>query len=309
MGQACSGIADSTFKAMGTANKEKWRCRTCRTGEARLGTPLSEARAHADSSKSGADMAVVNQKLDRLLTLKESVDTLLQLSAKVDILLALKPAVDKLADTVSGIEKSIAFLSSKYDTLLARTTSNEQTVKSLRTEVETLKENLSAQTSQVQRLQLELNDSEQYSRLPNMEIQGLSFSPNEDLERRLCDLAPKIGLSTFQPSDILAVHRLPAKKDKEPAVIVRFASVKLKEKWMAARNKLRSLRESDDSRHLFFNDNLTRANKELFWKTRTLGKGKGYRFIWVKNGKLFAKKDEGHSLIRVNCEADLEKIV
>lgn len=309
LGQACSGISESTFKSMSAANKEKWRCRTCRTGDARSGASASGHCEHDDASGFGAQLAAVNQKLNHLVSLKASVDTLLQLPAKVDHLLALKPTVDKLSETISEVKESIGFFSAKYDSLLSSVTSNEQTIRGLQSEVSSLKVNVSDQASQIQRLQLEMNDAEQYTRLPNMEIHGLPCFPNENLEKSVHDIAQKLGLSAFQPSDILAVHRLSSRRDRTPDVIVKFASVKAKDKWMAARGRLRSLHESGDLPRLFLNDNLTRTNKALFWQTRTRGKEKRYRFIWVKNGKIFAKKDEGHPLIRVNCVADVDKIV
>ncbi|KAH9378911.1 hypothetical protein HPB48_015663 [Haemaphysalis longicornis] len=60
---------------------------------------------------------------------------------------------------------------------------------------------------------------------------------------------------------------------------------------------------------IFGNKNLTARTKHLYWLTKNKATANQYRFVWVRNGKFYAKKDEGMSLIRIKCEADLSKIV
>lgn len=309
LGQSCSGIADSTFTTMGAGKRDKWRCRTCRTGEARPNASAPRESLQAEPLDFSAQLTIVNKKLDVLLSLKESVNTLLQLPPKVDHLLALKPLVDKLTNTVEEVQKAAEFFSAKYDTLVAEVTSQGQVVKELQGEVGMLRENVSSQSAEIHRLKSELNDSEQHSRRANLEIKGVVVTPNEDLPKFVSELAIKIGLDHFQASDILAVHRLPARRDKVPDIIVKFASVGMKDSWMNGRGRLRTLHAMGSEPLLFFNENLTRVNRELFWMTRTRGKENRYKFVWVKNGRIFAKKDESHTLVRVNSVADLEKIV
>lgn len=78
---------------------------------------------------------------------------------------------------------------------------------------------------------------------------------------------------------------------------------------MAARGRLKNLCQTDNDPKLFFNDNLTQANRELFWLTRTRGKESRFRFVWLKNAKIFAKKEEGSPVIRINTVRDLAKLV
>lgn len=300
LGAACSGISDSTFTTMGVAKRDKWRCKACRP---------SGASVSAVENTFLAQLAAVNEKLDILKSLKENVDSLLQLPAKVDHLLSLKPVVDKLTDTVAAVQTSIEFFSEKYDSLLSQVVANDKVVKALESDVGSLRECVSDQAFTIQRLQTELNDMDQYSRLPNMEIRGLPFHANEDLRKVISDMAMKINLDEYNQTDVLSVHRLPAKRDKTPDVIVRFASANIKEKWMAARGRLRSLSRDGVLPYLFFNDNLTRANRELFWMARAKGKEKMYKFVWVKNGKIFVRKNEGLSLVRIMCVSDLDKLV
>lgn len=78
---------------------------------------------------------------------------------------------------------------------------------------------------------------------------------------------------------------------------------------MAKRGTLRLLSQKGCLPKLYFSDNLTRTNKELFWQARQKGKAQGYKFVWVKRAKIFAKKSENSELVRINQLADIDKIV
>lgn len=305
----CAGIADSTFKTMGVAKRDKWRCRACRSGN-RLSTDGSVAGdSQADHATLLAQVGEICKKLELLSSLKDNVDRLLPLPTKVDDLLSLKPTVEYMKEAVNSMQESVQFFSEKYDSLLALVVSQEKEVKALRTEVSTLQSTVTSQAQSIQRLQGDLNDLEQYDRRPNMEIHGLPLSPGENLEASLCELAQKLSIAEFTASDVVAIHRLPGKRDLPPPVLVRFVSVRRKEPWISARMKLRSLPARSSDAQLFFNDNLTRANKELFWQARSSSKTKGYKFVWLKNCRILVRKREGDPVLQINCTSDLDKIV
>ncbi|KAG0413861.1 hypothetical protein HPB47_009003 [Ixodes persulcatus] len=117
LGKSCSGIAESTFAAMNTEKKIKWTCKICRTKGARSGEEAvdvnSEVRSLDDPGLLGAQIQLMNRKLDSLPSLKVSVDSLLELPAKVTELLLLKPAIELLKTTVEEVQISITALGKK----------------------------------------------------------------------------------------------------------------------------------------------------------------------------------------------------
>ncbi|KAM7284579.1 serine/arginine repetitive matrix protein 1, partial [Ixodes scapularis] len=116
-------------------------------------------------------------------TIFASVDSLGVLSAKLDELLALGPTVECLQTTVKDVETSIGDFSAKYNSPLTLATANNQTVKALQAEVSDLQAKVSpdSQATEILKIRTEQNDSEQYSRLANMELHGLPTSPGENL--------------------------------------------------------------------------------------------------------------------------------
>lgn len=304
----CSGIADSTFNTMGPAKREKWRCRTCRTKESRSSADGAGAASQCDSTAFSSQLAAVNRKLDLLSSLKENVDTLLQLPTKVDELLLLKPSVEKMKETVKEVQESISFFSEKYDSLLALVTAHEREVKTLQSDVVALQSTVSEQAAVIDRLKSDINEAEQYSRLSNLEIHGHPCRDGERLLEFLINLAEKLDVNV-EPSEVMAIHRLPSKQTAAAPISVRFASVAAKDRFMNARKRLHALSRENQGTKLYFNDNLSRDNRELFWLARARGKEKKYQFVWVRNAKIFAKKGEGSLLLRINHVKDLEKII
>ncbi|XP_042150646.1 uncharacterized protein LOC121838442 [Ixodes scapularis] len=209
-----------------------------------------------------SQLASINATLNQLLSLRTSVETLLPVPSKVDQLLALKPAVEELRNTVQGLQTTVDSFSLKYDSVLALAMTNEEAVKELQKEVNTVKATMRKQSETIERLKDELNDMQQYSRRSNMELHGFPLSHGEDLMKVISDLARPLNLPTPQSSDILAIHRLTKKPDSVPVILIRFASVTLKDAWMAARGRLHRLCQSENQPKLFFNDNLT----SLFYK-------------------------------------------
>lgn len=309
LGKRCSGIADGTFKGMSTAKLEKWRCLACRGGSAKSDLSTDPPSSQAEATTFLAQLETVHQKLDRLLSWKDTVDSLHELHPKMDALLSMKQAVDTMRDTMAGMQESLNFVSSQYDSLLASAQTQDKIIKALQTETTTLRSLISDQAVEIQHLKAVQNESEQANRQCNMEIHGIPFASRENLGGILEGLARQLEVEDFQTSQVEAVHRLPARRDVVPPILVRFSSVPLKERWMACRGRLGSLAREESQPKLYFNDNLTDGNRKLFWMARTRGKEKGFKFIWVRHGHIFAKQNVGSSILRITNVASLEQIV
>lgn len=236
----------------------------------------SEAGMSQGASPPAPDLSrSLEANLDCLTSLKTNVDTLMTLPTKMDELLTLKPIVESLRSVVTELQQAVDFLSARYDSLVLVSTANSTAVAELRKETTSLQSVVNEQSQTIQQLQEELNHSKQYSRLSNLEIHGLPHSPNKDLRSVVGELAGKLGLVDFQTSDLQTIHRLPSQRDAPPAaprtsndlppvILIRFTSVTLRDQWLMARGKLRTLAAAGSLPKLFFNENLSRKNRELF---------------------------------------------
>lgn len=146
----------------------------------------------------------------------------------------------------------------------------------MRTEGESLTIIVTSQNEQIDKLTKQMNDLEQYNIRCNFEIHGLPVRAGKNLSAFLEDLAKKRKFEGIEDDKIVAVHRLPAKRGVIPAILVQTKIAEIKEKWLGARKHVAALAQRDCSR-LYFNQNLTRANRELYRLTRLRAKEVGYR--------------------------------
>lgn len=59
---------------------------------------------------------------------------------------------------------------------------------------------------------------------------------------------------------------------------------------------------------VFINEDLTKAAKALLWNTKKRLHGL-WKYVWVSNGKILAKKNDGDKSVWVRAESDLEEMI
>ncbi|XP_013196787.1 uncharacterized protein LOC106139829 [Amyelois transitella] len=188
--------------------------------------------------------------------------------------------------------------------------------------IEILKEENSTLKSSVLNLTTRLELVEQQQRDCNVEINGV---PESRTDNHLTDTIKKIGNTVNFPiadTDILHVTRV-AKMDKTSArprtVIVKFQSTRHRDNFLASVvffNK-KNPKDKLNTRHLgiegasipvYVSEHLTPGNKSLHAQARQAAKEKKYKFVWVRSGRIFVRKDEYSQPILVKCPASLAKI-
>lgn len=276
------------YKAKGDAEKCKWKCQTCEISNAR-------------GAEAPSLIATVRQKPEQETAFEK---VLTEINTKLAELPAIRCKVDELMlmkQTVIKLEQSVQHMSDQYDEVLKE-------MKRQSTEIATLKKKMEkieadSASHEVQALRQQVNNLEQYSRRQNLETHGLPQSDNENLFRKLNELAGELELPELSQNEVEGLHRLFPKPGKTPAVLVRFVSRVTRDQWMEKKQHLKNVKSS-----VYFLDNLTPQNKKLLWMMRVKAEEKQYQFAWQKNGQLFVRKSPGERAIAIGCEADLDKI-
>ncbi|XP_046686109.1 uncharacterized protein LOC124371800, partial [Homalodisca vitripennis] len=149
-----------------------------------------------------------------------------------------------------------------------------------------------------------MRDMEQYSRISNIEISGVPVSQNENLESLLCDISKAINVELKEES-VEAAHRVPSYNKKRAApIVVKFKSRRDKETWINGFKATRPLTADKinprmPKEKVFINEHLSPANKQLLSKTKEAARDRGYKFVWTKDGKIFARKDSGDRVLKI----------
>ena len=187
-------------------------------------------------------------------------------------------------------------------------------VKELNSAVELLKKQNTEKDRVIEALTTQVNSLDQYGRNKNIEIANIEEKRGEDIEEIVLKLAEKLDVE-LAAHEIEGAHRLPTRNaDKVSPIIVQFASRKKrdqfldKKKTVISSNLLTGGTSVVGQRKIYINENLAPFYKELFWNTKQRAKDAAFKFVWIKRGRIFVKKNETEPVIHIRAFADLTKI-
>lgn len=277
----CAGVSENTYRRMSVSKKEGWRCvKNCRQSAKTPPVTVSD--------KESFDIKFYFETLDK----------------KIDSQTVI---MSELKDNFVSLMQSFENLNTKVLDNCNKIISLEQKLAS----VSVLNQNLEKSVSD---LKYQLNKLDQYNRRINLEIHGIERQngggKDENLMTILKKCAEKMGI-LFDETDVLAVHRLPVKRqDIIPGIIVQFCSKSRRDIWLENRRKITTNRDiggNSDSR-VFFNENLSRENKELLYNVKKTAKSLNFKYVWVRNGRIYAKKASESVTIKIESVHDIRKL-
>lgn len=67
--------------------------------------------------------------------------------------------------------------------------------------------------------------------------------------------------------------------------------------------------ENNNKKYIYINDQLTQNNRRLLWLTKNKAKEANWKYVWVRNGEIHARKIEKSQVVNISTENDLEMIM
>ncbi|KAI5645680.1 hypothetical protein NE865_02347 [Phthorimaea operculella] len=239
-----------------------------------------------------SDFSHVNEQLSNIRTTTEN----LRMEQKI------------ISDEVSNLSRSIEFHSNQQKELSAR-------VDVLSAEVgktKTLENDLAELKIKFDDLQNEQYVSQQRDRMNNVEILGIPEKSNENVTQYLLSIANFVG-AQISNSDIVHIHRVPTRVPGKPKnIIVKFKSTLLKDTLISAvRNKksitTTDLKINDAATSVYVNEHLVPYYKALQKEVRVAAKASGYEFVWIRNCKIYVRKNKTSPAFVIQYRSDLQK--
>lgn len=221
--------------------------------------------------------------------------------------------LDSITADLKDMKIALDFMSQKYDELLNEFEHLKYTNISQNKEINHLKSENQKLHQSLKNTQDHINLLDQYSRRENIEIQGINCEPNENLNQVIGELAQGLKLP-WNEDIVVAAHRVGTQRQKNrsdsrpPTILVRFTNRKFCELWLAKRNTglvNKNVIKGGSEAKIYINENLSPANKELFWNARMKGKALSYKYVWAKNGAIFMRKDDGQPAKRITELQDI----
>lgn len=136
------------------------------------------ARAVRDGKRKTIIITIgINQQLDSLMTLKEAV---------------------------GNTEHSMQLLSDKYDEVLEKVKEQDREMRERKKRVVAME----TQDNETDKLKDAVNELEWRNRRFNLEVHGIPLSQNEDLMKKVNDVATRLSVAQLSAADVAALHRL-----------------------------------------------------------------------------------------------------
>lgn len=227
-----------------------------------------------------------------------------QQNLKID---SLKTAIDDIKIQNIEIQRSVEFMSQKYDEAVQK--------------IEELKEDTSKNKNYIRVLETKIDSMERSPRASSVELKNI---PKEKVENKesLTVAVQKISQIINQPvqkSEIKEIFRTKSKAESEGLVIVEFTSSSIKESFLRSVKKFN--RENNQDRlstshlqaqgmkkQIYISESLTAKTKRLFYLGREFIKTNDYEHCWTANGRVYIRKKEGCPSQLITSEEDFSRL-
>ncbi|CAG9136617.1 unnamed protein product [Plutella xylostella] len=315
---ACLNITREDFNKNATKLAKSTQCYECTfvsdrsRGRRNDNTPVGKLTFDADMSQDEPAETTTTIRADDSITY-DRFSSLLE--TKIDSIMG------RIVEFKDEIKKEMLMLANR---LSAVESENQQ----LRTELQQLKQQppispvVNELHSTINDLKTEQNERDQSSLLNDVEITGLPEFEKESTGHLVMAIGAKLGM-VLEERDVVSAARVGARRpppgEGAPAsrprpLVVRLARRALRDQLVENARVRRGLTTADmglpshTPKPFHVNERLTKVNRSLFGKARELGRTHRWRFIWTREGRIFARQNDTSPKHLIRSDADLESI-
>lgn len=271
---SCVDMTEDDIKFLQTQN-EIWRCGDCKKSR------KESMKIETSTSKTG----VSNEDLVKILG-----------DMRTETKKQFKHLEDELGTSVENCHVQINELNAKFDEQCKIIKSYEEKMDTI------IQENFDLKRK-VKTLETQLEDAEQYSRVNCLEVNGIPEVKNENVTDVIKSVGTALGMHITEEM-IDACHRVGAKQDRKTrGIIVKFTRRTVKEDLLQKRKVKRNFNTHDigfkgsQAEVVYINESLSPARRKILNAARALKREKGYSYVWVRNGRIFLRKNEGDPVV------------
>ena len=223
---------------------------------------------------------------------------------------ALRTSIKTLTARDNGIEKSLSFISEKYESVLKTLKSLNQTTNTLgkkHAQLTKIADSLAERANRVEqavRIDGAIDEVQQYSRRDCLEITGIPILPEENPKQRIKEIGTLIDVNV-EDANLAAAHRLPDTKNVKHRLIVKFVHRDKREEMYKKRRNLIGKNISNlpsvqaamglaatSNNKIHINESLTGYRKQLFGRINDFKRKNNYKYLWTANGKIMLKAQD-----------------
>lgn len=319
---ACISLTKSPNK------KATWKCPSCLSKTPKLGrddsTPVRNVsttrgpKRQATEPPSPPSPPSTSNDTDELRSFISEVikHELSEMSAKFNntIITTINKELAPIKKEIADIVESMSFMNSKFEDIMKAHELSKEIITKLEMENTDLRVT-------VENLNDRLANLEQHSRSNNIELQCVPENKNENVYNIVTQLASVVNCEISE-RDVLHCTRIAKanpSSNRPRSIIVQLASPRMRDHLLAATIKYNQAnpKEKLNSQHLgyagpispvFVTEHLSPTNRALHAAARTKAKEKNYKYVWVRNGRIFVRKTDGADHIQIRNKNSLSKV-
>lgn len=217
------------------------------------------------------------------------------------------PNLKSIAKSLNDIIRSLNVAHEKLDSHSHRFVDLDSKLLSALEEVKELQESKRALERENIALRRRIDDLEQSSLEKSLEIRGVPETQGENLMSVISDVMQKLG-TNIKPEHINKAYRYGSKQKRDRCILVDFVRKGDRDEVIRERRVRRDFKINNQL--TFINEALTPNNRKLFALARAAKKNApGFKYLWVRDGRILARKNDDSLIFRVSSEDDVNKII
>ncbi|XP_063837206.1 uncharacterized protein LOC135086406 [Ostrinia nubilalis] len=314
--------------------KDQWCCPECKSKRPKTGNLNTPVRPNPQNTQEDPDLNRKNEDHNvthRKKTSRSSDETpgleqisspesCAQATAQKDLITELKVYMaglinnqtDSLREAIAELTESIRKQNNRIEQLETR-------VQDLESQKSKLGDT-TALESKILNLEVEIQERDRMLLLNDVEIAGYPEEANENGTQVVVTLAKKIGVD-LDPKEVVSAERVgPPRSAQQGAararprpLAVRLTRRDTRDTLLKAARVRRGvttegLPVSRPACSVYINERLSKHYRQLFQQTREISRSKNFKYVWTRDGKIYARQDDGKARHRIQSEADLKRI-
>jgi archaellum component FlaC len=301
----CVNLTATEYKR----SKSNWACPNCTHQPRNNGSPNGE---HATTSNQRNRST---ENMDISCMVREELREVLRTELPIILRNLLETELTPIKEQLNSLQNSVTFMSNQYDDIHHTISTLTNDVKDLTSEREELR-------STITNLSTRLNQIEQNMRDCNVEIQGIPEGRNEDLAYTVKHIAEVVSCG-MSDADVLHCTRIASQNkdnNKARAIIAKLRSTRCRDELLSAVARFNKTKSRDQKLNssllglggaavpVYVSEHLSPANKTLYWAARKKAIELSYKYVWVRNGSIFLRKDDQSRYTVVRTQLTLDSL-
>ncbi|CAK1588705.1 unnamed protein product [Parnassius mnemosyne] len=309
-----------------TESSYGWKCPLCTSKAPKTGkddnTPVRNITVRGNKKQpcsppcKSSDTPVTTEEVKEIVqtVIQKEMESLYNKMSK-SILDTLNKQLKDVSEELSKVKESIEFMNAEFEECKMESIAMKKSYKELQDENCKVK-------SAVQELTIRVNQLEQSARSSNAEIQCVPERKTENVLNIVKDICKVINcnISDDKIVNCTRIAKINRSSPRPRSIIVQFTTPFIRDQFLASAIKFNKIDVSNklNSTHLgipgnkipiYILEHLSPANKALHAAARIKAKENNFKYVWVRNGRIYMRKDDNSKYHLIKNMSLLEKLV